>query len=195
MQQPIATWNPARGVWETNQTSLLCEHSALFSASFPTSGMTHDGRAYELPTPELRTAGSACSSSPGLLKTPTAALANLTGTQHPDKRRAGGHGPTLADEVVHLLPTPLTSDDRYAAPGDGRRNSLQLRAIDMLLPTPAAHESGNTPQDHLKWKPGRQQVTSLQVLVTGDLVKTGGRMPQQSPGGSTSRAELPLPLG
>jgi hypothetical protein len=41
-----------------------------------------------------------------LLKTPTAQLATNGGSQHPDKRKAGGHGPTLADEVEHLLPTP-----------------------------------------------------------------------------------------
>lgn len=37
-----------------------------------------------------------------LLKTPTAQLAVNGGSQHPDKRRGGGHGPTLADEVEHL---------------------------------------------------------------------------------------------
>jgi DNA (cytosine-5)-methyltransferase 1 len=43
----------------------------------------------------------------GMLKTPTAQLAVNGGSQHPDKRRAGGHGPTLADQVEHeLLPTP-----------------------------------------------------------------------------------------
>jgi hypothetical protein len=40
-----------------------------------------------------------------LLKTPTTQLAVNGGSQHPDKRKAGGHGPTLADEVEHLLPT------------------------------------------------------------------------------------------
>jgi len=39
-----------------------------------------------------------------LLKTPTSQLAVNGGSQHPDKRKAGGHGPTLADEVEHLLP-------------------------------------------------------------------------------------------
>ena len=47
---------------------------------------------------DLRTAIS-------LLKTPTAQLAINGGSQHPDKRKAGGHGPTLADEIEHLLPT------------------------------------------------------------------------------------------
>ena len=39
-----------------------------------------------------------------LLKTPTADLATNGGTQHPDKRKAGRHGPTLADEVEWLSP-------------------------------------------------------------------------------------------
>jgi hypothetical protein len=34
-----------------------------------------------------------------LLLTPTANLGSNGGSQHPDKRRAGGHGPTLADQV------------------------------------------------------------------------------------------------
>ena len=38
-----------------------------------------------------------------LFRTPTAQLAVNGGSQHPDKRKAGGHGPTLADEVEHLL--------------------------------------------------------------------------------------------
>lgn len=47
-----------------------------------------------------------------LLKTPTAQLAVNGGSQHPDKRREGGHGPTLADEVEHLVPGAA----HYAAP-------------------------------------------------------------------------------
>lgn len=46
-----------------------------------------------------------------MFKTPTANLGSSAGPpQHPDKRKAGGHGPTLSDEVVHLLPTPTRSD-------------------------------------------------------------------------------------
>ena len=46
-----------------------------------------------------------------LLKTPTAQLAVNGGSQDPVKRKAGGHGPTLADQVEHdLLPTPAARD-------------------------------------------------------------------------------------
>lgn len=76
-----------------------------------------------------------------LLKTPTSQLAVNGGSQHPDKRKAGGHGPTLADEVEHLLPTPMTSDAAHPSDGDLRRKSPGLRAIDGLLPTPKAGDA------------------------------------------------------
>ncbi|MFC4494052.1 hypothetical protein ACFPA8_07890 [Streptomyces ovatisporus] len=41
-----------------------------------------------------------------LLKTPTANLGRNGAAQHPDKRKAGGHGPTLDDEVSYLIPPP-----------------------------------------------------------------------------------------
>lgn len=90
-----------------------------------------------------------------LLRTPTAQLAANGGSQHPEKRKAGGHGPTLADEIEHLLPTP------------------------------AAHDSANTPENHLRKKPGRSQVTSLQIVVDYGLLPTGGRMPSPCADGNT----------
>ncbi|MFF0481038.1 DNA (cytosine-5-)-methyltransferase [Streptomyces sp. NPDC004435] len=38
-----------------------------------------------------------------LLKTPTANLGRNGAPQHPDKRKKGGHGPTLEDEACFLL--------------------------------------------------------------------------------------------
>lgn len=84
--------------------------------------------------------------SPVLLRTPTAQLAVNGGSQHPDKRKAGGHGPTLADEVEHLLPTPAVNDmgasydvegwDAWTARmkaahgnGNGHGNSLHIEAL------------------------------------------------------------------
>jgi DNA (cytosine-5)-methyltransferase 1 len=83
-----------------------------------------------------------------LLRTPTAQLAVNGGSQHPEKRRAGGHGPTLADEVEHLLPTPAVNDmgasydvERWEAwtarmkaehgNGNGHGNSLHIEALRM----------------------------------------------------------------
>lgn len=65
MPEPIATWNPARGVWEVPQTeSLICGHSELYSETWPASGMTRGGSAYALPTSARLMAGSESSSLP-----------------------------------------------------------------------------------------------------------------------------------
>jgi DNA (cytosine-5)-methyltransferase 1 len=53
---------------------------------------------------------------------------------------------------------------------------LRELIVNELLPTPAANDSGNTPEDHLRKKPGRQVVTSLMVLVDGGLIASGGRL-------------------
>ena len=64
-QKPIAVWNTARDVWETPGTeSVICEHSDVFSATWPTSGMTLSGTAYALPTSAPATDGGACSFLP-----------------------------------------------------------------------------------------------------------------------------------
>ena len=59
-------------------------------------------------------------SSPGpttpLLKTPTSNIVNNGGSQHPEKRKSGGHGPNLADEVEWPLPTPKASDGTKGSP-------------------------------------------------------------------------------
>lgn len=68
-----------------------------------------------LPTPTARDWKSGASNLHGqnarplnetilLLKTPTANLGTNGSSQHPDKRKAGGHGPTLDDEVSYLIP-------------------------------------------------------------------------------------------
>lgn len=91
-----------------------------------------------------------------LLATPTAQLAVNGGSQPPEKRRAGGHQPTLADQAEHdLLPTPVTGYTerdgaawRDARPaGNGKRRErvgdLQIVAREELglLPTPQAADA------------------------------------------------------
>lgn len=64
-RQPMATWNTARGVWETDRGSLLCEHLEPFSEVWPTSGiMKSNGQVFELQTPVHRMDDSEFSSSP-----------------------------------------------------------------------------------------------------------------------------------
>ena len=128
---PIASWNPTRDVWEVGQMDLLSGHSDVFSETWPASGMTRNGVAYELPTWEPPTEDTEYS----WLPTPAARDGAPRGSQSPEKRRAGGHQPSIADVAEHLLPTPT------------------------------ATYSGHTAENHLRKKPGRSSVTDLRILI------------------------------
>lgn len=139
---PLATWNPARGVWETTRVA-LCGHSALFSETWPSSGMTHAGVAYELPTPAPPTPGTGCSSLPGLLPTPAASNPNdgesvESWTARRDREKAKGRNGngigTPLGVAVQMLPTP-TASDRFGAGAHGDGGSdLRTTIAEALLP-------------------------------------------------------------
>ena len=77
-------------------------------------------------------------------------------------------------EAIALLPTPR------ATGGPNQRGSsgdLMLpSAVVQLLPTPVAQPSGNSPEVHLRKKPGRETVTDLAIVVENGLLATGGRL-------------------
>lgn len=218
--RPIATWSPARGAWETEAVSLLCGHSALYSATWPASGSMRNGAAFARRRSGLPTAESGYSSSLGpLLKTPTTNLGSNGGSQHPDKRRAGGHGPTLADEVEHLLPTPSASGhDDGKAPEVWRARRERMRAqhgvgigtpplpvLVALLPTPRASHHEEGPEAAEQWlrrraKPRRSGAAADTSLPLGLAVQCrpelaryaiGASMAEPSSDGHDSPAPLP----
>lgn len=78
---------------------------------------------------------------------------------------------------MHLLPTPVTRDYKDTHSSEYMANKSKLTGIVHLLPTPMAQHSGNTPEEHLRKKPGRAQVTDLKIIVENDLLKTGGLLP------------------
>lgn len=128
----------SQGTFDSDSTSS--------SVTLPSSGSMLSGTLYARRRSALPTNGAASSSSP-LLKTPTANLAVNGGSQHPDKRKQGGHGPTLADEVEHLLPTPLVADARdtanYRPDGTPYGSGCGMTLTDasrLLLPTPRASD-------------------------------------------------------
>ena len=102
-----------------------------------------------------------------VLKTPTSQLAVNGGSQHPDKRRAGGHGPTLADEVEHLLPTPKAGDGEFSS------GSTTGRPVEKST--------------HLGTRA---------LLIAGQLEhrRTGDHTPPPSTAGNPSWDDVPLPL-
>lgn len=91
---PVAVYR--WGEWWSPQETLFGPQP--FMSKFPSSGMMISGRIYETSSPVQPT------SSPGQLPpTPDAYEASRGGSQHPDKRKAGGHSPHLASAVEHLL--------------------------------------------------------------------------------------------
>ncbi|WP_241826927.1 hypothetical protein [Streptomyces graminilatus] len=151
------------------------------------------------PTSELPIVASGPSSPPGppstLLKTPTSNIGKNGGSQHPSKRKSGGHGPNLADEVEWLLPTPKASDGIKGSPNQrhGNGDMTLPSAAASLLPTPRASDTGTPGR-----RPGKGWRPPLSAVVlplwaeaapgaeepTGD----GERTPPPSPDGRTSPA-------
>jgi hypothetical protein len=121
------------------------------------------------------------------LKTPTAQLAVNGGSQHPDKRREGGHGPTLADQIEHLLPTPratggpslpsavlLPTPDATHGRKTTRTSLLLPGLVEQLLPTPTAmdsHGARNATATRSAVKPATNNDgwTLCDVFWTGEL--------------------------
>lgn len=188
---PLATWNSARGVWETPQTSVLCGHSAPYSAPWPTSGTTRNGSCFAPPTSEHPTAASASSSPPGppgtLLKTPTSNIAKNGGSQHPAKRKSGGHGPNLADEVEWLLPTPKASDGIKGSPNQRHGNG------DLTLPSAAASLRPSSPVTRER-RPGRgrrQPLPATALPLWTETTPTSDGEPTQPPSPDGRRSPAP----
>jgi DNA (cytosine-5)-methyltransferase 1 len=83
---------------------------------------------------------SGAASSLSLLPTPGAYDGERGGSQHPDKRRDGGHSVTLQDVTEHLMPTPRASRGASAteiayALGGERTDDARTQG-QVLLPTP-----------------------------------------------------------
>jgi DNA (cytosine-5)-methyltransferase 1 len=138
-----------------------------------------------------------------LLPTPGAYDGDRGGARTVDERKDGGHSVNLQDVAVHgLLPTPVAGDAKATRNRTARRTKIPPTGIHSgdtlhdilvpLLPTPVAHPSGNTPEGHLRKKPGREVVTDLAILTENDLIETGGRLlptptSALADGGQTSR--------
>lgn len=107
-------------------------------------------------------------------------------------RRGSGSAASLAGTVggsgtlpaLNHLPTPNASDGTGGGQTPDKRTGHSRQLIDAVLdlggqpylPTPVAKPSGNTPENHLRKKPGRKVVTDLAVLVENDLMRTGGKL-------------------
>jgi len=126
-----------------------------------------------------------------LLPTPTSNLGSNGGSQHPQKRRAGGHSVSIQDVAEHLLPTPRASHGDKGGPN--QRDSAghyDLPAIGNLLPTPRASRGTSTTETAYalggeRSDEGRRHgEVLLPTPKAGDgdfgLPRTSGRPPERS---------------
>lgn len=80
---------------------------------------------------------------------------------------------------MKLLSTPDTSPE---APNTGSNSHKAGNIVGLgnqvmsLLPTPVAQPSGNSPEEHLRKKPGREVVTDLAIIAENGLIGSGGRL-------------------
>ena len=151
--QPLAMWNPTRGVWETNQPDLY-GHLAPYSETWPTSGTTHDGSAYPLQQSAHPIPDSASSSSPGaLFRTPLASDSARGGeTLAQVKARRGTIA--LSHQVIDLIsrcsrPTPEATFaliEEFFDTGDASPSHRPLGAHHRTTrPSPSDSERGGRP--------------------------------------------------
>ena len=87
--QPLAIWNPTRGIWESPQLDLFGQQEQFWEI-WPTSGWMRHGSVYPLPQSAHPTPGFGSSSSPtALFRTPLASDASRGGEtlQHVKARR------------------------------------------------------------------------------------------------------------
>ncbi len=158
-------------------------------------------RIAQLPTPRARDSKGkgyedGLPSVVALLKTPTAQLAVNGGSQHPDKRKQGGHGPTLADEIEHLLPTPTAARygrNQSASPGAAIRPSLESLAP-TLLPTPRALDGAKgavsrTAATARRVQEGKANLPEMVLSAFPVTLSNGGSTAPPSNGGKQSRAD------
>ncbi|MFD8595404.1 DNA (cytosine-5-)-methyltransferase [Kitasatospora sp. NPDC059646] len=149
-----------------------------------------------LPTPTARDWKSGASNLHGrnsrplsevvlLFKTPTASLGTNGAAQHPDKRKVGGHAPTLDDEVSFLLVEPVDEIQDWADFEPAIRRQEVLSGRPAPIPTELGPRGGRRLAvrfaEWLMWLPDGW-VTGIPGLTRAQqLHKIGnGVVPQQA---------------
>lgn len=109
-----------------------------------------------------------------LLPTPGAYDGDRGGSQHPEKRRDGGHSITLQDAAEHLLPTPQVADGMggHKSRSGARQGERLLPGIaeDLaMLPTPRASRGAAATETMYKLGAERDDEGDRQGNVTGPV--------------------------
>ena len=181
MSEPIATWNSARGVWETPIQNLLCGHLEPFSQTWPRSGSMRNGSAFLRQRPAPAISAGASLSSHGLLPTPL--VTNRAGMQPSPATLEGKRGTDLGPAIGALLPTPRASarenrqTKRTPSQEAGTHGLCLAAEVLELLPTPTTSYSQRKPEDWRAGRPAgngatRDRIGDLEVAVKDELLPT-----------------------
>lgn len=138
-QRAFATWNPTRGVWETSQLDIY-GRLAPYLETWPTSGMTHDGSAYPLPSSAHRILDSASLSSPAALFRTPLASDSARGGETLAQVRARRGTIALSHQVIDLL-------TQHSRPSPEATFELIEDFFDAGDDTPQPSPDGNTSPD------------------------------------------------
>jgi hypothetical protein len=149
----LASFDRDTSSWRTSQLSLL-GGSEPFSATWPRSGMTRSGTAFQLQPLAPLTGGTAFGSWP----TPH-------GICQPGPRQPGPSGNELGRAVNHAETwgTPTSRDwkdvgDMTNVPTNGL---LGRQVLERTWPTPKASDSRRDPGQASRWGPGNSQRSNL----------------------------------
>jgi hypothetical protein len=136
VQKQIAVWNTALKLWTKPNEVLFSEHLELFSGTWPTSGMTQSGQAFELPMQGHHTNASEYSSLP----TPTTRDYKDGSANH--ERDGKVQTDTVARAIfssgeIALMGTPRTSSANGSTPKQVAAGAPKSRIKDQvkLFPT------------------------------------------------------------
>lgn len=204
---PFAYYDPDESCWKTSQGTFPWD-SATYSATWPRSGMTRGGAAFELPTPAPLTDGSACSS---LLATPAAQEPGGTVEAHLQrKNRHDGANRTkpshLSLQVTQLLPTPAASNlygdmdpDEFEALREkwkaehqnGNGHGTPLGIAVKMLPTPAARDGQPRGVQRASIRLAQGHKADLPEMIEELRLSSGAPTAPPSPDGNTPSADPP----
>jgi hypothetical protein len=205
VQKQIAVWNTDLKLWIKPNEVLFSEHLELFSATWPTSGMTQGGVAYELPkqVPHTNASESLLLRSPKASEGQGGALGeaeakrrgNTVGVRDQVMDLVASQGVKVSRAIVNL-PTPLSSDYKSPKSSPGYGPNLPEVAKN-LLPTPNTmeHREVKTPEQiaALKAKsPGgyrnlRETVINELPMFPTPVASEGTKAPSQQTSATKSK--------
>lgn len=137
----LARFDPVSSSWKTAQRSLLAD-SGECSVTWPRSGMTADGRCWELPTLGRRIGGT---DSGLLLPTPQSRdfrSGDAVDSPRAIRKRAQGWSPNLNDVVLWPTPHGFSPDGKSNGPSGNELGRAVNQSLRLATPTARDWKSG-----------------------------------------------------